>query len=138
MADGRESKFTSTRVAPRSQESPLALDGFCPVTLASNERWQQGDRQWGAIHRGRTYLFTSQRYQQMFLADPDRYSPMLSGYDPVRYVDRQELVPGLRQHGMWFGGKMYLFADEPSLERFSRSPEYFAQRAHDIMMRAGG
>lgn len=135
MTGGRE-RFASTPVAPRSQEPPLALDGFCPVTLEANEKWQQGDRQWGAVHRGRTYLFSSQRCQQVFMADPDRYSPMLSGYDPVRYIQHGETVPGLRQHGMWLHGKMYLFADEPSLERFRRSPDFFAQKAHEIMMRA--
>jgi len=147
MADTRDPRFASTPVRPQRQEPPLALDGFCPVTLALRgntetaiDAWQQGDSQWGAIHRGRTYLFTSQRYQKMFLADPDRYSPMLSGYDPIRYIDRGELVPGLRQHGMWVGGKMYLFADEPSLERFAQSAEsraYYAQKVHEVMMRAG-
>jgi len=138
MPEGHQPpRFTSTPVTSRPQESTLALDGFCPVTLAANEKWQQGDPQWGAIHRGRTYLFTSQRSQKMFLADPDRYSPMLSGYDPVRYIERGEKVPGLRKHGMWFNGKMYLFADELSLDRFWGSPEYFSQKSHESMMSAG-
>ncbi len=116
---------------------PLTMDGFCPVTLAEQERWVKGDPRWGAVHRGRTYLFLSQQHQQRFLADPDRYSPVLSGYDPTRYVNRGELVPGQRRHGMWFRGKIYLFADEESLERFSAAPEGYSQRAHEIMMAAG-
>jgi len=117
--------------------APLTMDGFCAVTLAEQERWVKGDPRWGAVHRGRTYLFLSQQHQQRFLADPDRYSPVLSGYDPTRYVDRGELVPGQRRHGMWFRGKIYLFADEESLDRFSTAPEVYAQRAHEIMMAAG-
>jgi protein disulfide-isomerase len=116
------------------------MDGFCPVTLAEQERWVKGDPRWGAIHRGRTYLFLSQQHQQRFMADPDRFSPVLSGYDPVHYVDRGELVPGQRRHGMWFRGKIYLFADEESLNRFSATPatpEVYAQRVHEIMMSAG-
>jgi YHS domain-containing protein len=38
---------------------------------------------------------------------------------------------------MWFRGKIYLFADEESLERFSAAPEGYSQRAHEIMMAAG-
>jgi YHS domain-containing protein len=38
---------------------------------------------------------------------------------------------------MWFHGKTYLFADEPSLDRFSQAPEFYAQRAHEIMATAG-
>lgn len=117
--------------------APLAMEGFCTVTLSEQERWVKGDPRWGAVHRGRTYLFLSQPHQQRFLADPDRYSPILSGYDPVRYVDRGELVPGQRRHGMWFRGKIYLFADEESLNRFSAAPDVYAQRAHEIMMSAG-
>ena len=113
------------------------MDGFCPVTLLEQERWVKGDPRWGAVHRGCTYLFLSQQHQQRFLADPDRYSPVLSGFDPTRYVDRGELVPGQRAHGMWFRGRTYLFADEQSLDRFSQAPEFYAQRAHEIMMAPG-
>jgi len=134
-SDSRD-QFASTPVAPQLKKSP-ALEGFCPVTLANSITWKQGDVRWGAEHRGKTYLFASPECQREFLADPDRYSPMLSGYDPVRYVERGELVPGLRQHGMWFNGKMYLFSDEPSLSRLWESRDYFAQKTHDIMMSAG-
>lgn len=115
----------------------FCMDGFCPVTLQEQERWVKGDPRWGAVHRGCTYLFLSQQHQQRFLSDPDRYSPVLSGLDPARYVDRGELVPGLRAHGMWFRGKTYLFADEQSLDRFSQAPEFYAQRTHEIMMASG-
>lgn len=123
--------LTSQPAAPPA----LGLDGFCPVTLAQKETWERGDPRWGAIHRGRTYLFTSASHQQQFYADPDRYSPVLSGYDTTRFVEYGEPVEGKRRHGMWFRGKMYLFAEEGSLERFQRSPEYYAQKSHEIMMR---
>jgi YHS domain-containing protein len=38
---------------------------------------------------------------------------------------------------MWFRGKIYLFADEGSLDQFSRNPEHYAQRSHEIMTMAG-
>jgi YHS domain-containing protein/thioredoxin-related protein len=123
--------LTSQPAAPPA----LGLDGFCPVTLAQKETWERGDPRWGAVHRGRTYLFTSASHQQQFLADPDRYSPVLSGYDTTRFVEYGEPVEGKRRHGMWFRGKMYLFAEEGSLERFQRSPEFYAQKSHEIMMR---
>ncbi len=121
--------------APTAPEPKLALEGYCPVSLSQNEAWQLGDRRWGAIHRGRIYLFASPSHQQQFLDDPDRYSPVLSGYDPTKFIDQGEPVEGKRQHGMWFRGRMYLFAEEASLERFQRSPEYYAQKSYEIMMR---
>jgi protein disulfide-isomerase len=115
-------------------QSPPALDGCCPVSLwEQQDKWTKGDVRWGAIHRGRTYLFASESHQQRFLADPDRYSPVLSGYDPIRYVDTGELVPGHRAHGLWYRDKMFLFASEGALDRFTQSPEYYTQRSHEIM-----
>ncbi|TVS19480.1 MAG: DUF255 domain-containing protein [Planctomycetaceae bacterium] len=122
-------------VVPSASEFKLALDGFCPVSLTLRENWQQGDPRWGAYHRGRTYLFASPTFREQFMADPDRYSPVLAGYDPTRFIDHGDPVEGQRQHGMWFRGRMYLFAEEASLERFQRSPDYYAQRSHEIMMR---
>ena len=109
---------------------------FLSCHSAEQERWVKGDPRWGAVHLGRTYLFLSQQHQQRFLADPDRYSPVLSGYDSTRYVDRGELVRDMPAR-MWFRGKIYLFADEEWLDRFSAAPEVYAQRAHEIMMAAG-
>jgi protein disulfide-isomerase len=143
----QEERFASERRAPTAPDvpatanaptgAPTAMDGYCPVTLLEQERWVKGDPRWGAVHRGRTYMFLSQQHQQRFLSAPDRYSPVLSGFDAASYVDRGELVPGLRAHGMWFRGKIYLFATEESLNRFSQAPEFYAQRTYEIMMAAG-
>jgi YHS domain-containing protein len=86
------------------------------------------------MHRGRTYQFASHEAMQKFRSDPDRYSPVLSGFDVVRYVDAAAPAVGRRRHGMWFHGKMYLFSDEASLDRFLRSPEYYEQRAFEVMV----
>ncbi len=126
------------REAPAAyQDAPQAMDGYCPVTLTDEERWQKGSPQWGAIHRGQTYLFASLQQQQRFLADPDRYSPVLVGYDPVRYIDRGEIVPGKRQYGMWYRGKIYLFLDEASLDQFSAKPELYSQKTQESMLNSG-
>jgi len=110
----------------------LGLDGCCPVTLVEQQKWIAGDRRWGANHRGRTYLFVGPEEQQRFLADPDRYAPVLSGYDVVA-AEAGRLVPGLREHGVFFDGHVYLFADEDSLLQFSARPEHFADRAWQAM-----
>jgi len=135
--DNRQQRFVSNPVTPRRQEPPLVLEGFCPVTLQEEDVWRRGDSEWGAIHRGRTYLFGSERHQKRFLDDPDRFSPVLSGYDPVRYIEGGESISGSREHGIWFGGKIFLFTGESSLEQFRIRPDYYAQRAHAIMMKAG-
>jgi protein disulfide-isomerase len=110
---------------------PLGLDGYCPVSLAEKYHWVPGDRRWGAIHRGRTYLFAGPEEQRRFLADPDRYAPLFSGNDIVLAVDLGQVVPGMRQHGIFLlpSGRVFLFASEETLEKFKREPARYGQQA---------
>lgn len=130
---GNPNQFTGTQ--PPSQPgaaapaaSQFALDGFCPVTLVDQGKWQKGDPRWGAVHQGKTYLFASQQGQQQFLASPDRFAPVLSGYDPVRYTETGQLVEGKREHGVFFGNRIFLFADEVALDRFSKHTDFYMAR----------
>ncbi len=107
----------------------LGLDGFCPVQLVENSRWQPGKKAWGAIHRGRTYLFAGEEEQHRFLAHPDRYAPVSSGDDVVLLLEQGRSVSGYREHGLRFDGHVYLFANESTLGRFQSNPRYYAQRA---------
>ncbi len=110
-------------------QSPLALDGFCPVTLAEKQQWVAGDRRWGAIHRGRTYLFSGPEEQRRFFSDPDRYSPAVSGNDIILATEQGQAVPGMREHGVFFGNRIYLFSSEATLERFAKNPNQYANQA---------
>jgi YHS domain-containing protein len=115
---------------------PLGLEGFCPVALTESTRWIKGDVRFGAIHRGRTYLFAAAADQQKFLSNPDKYSPMLSGYDAVKFQEQGQLVDGKRAHGIVHEGQMYLFSDEASLERFCQKPGAFTNTVRQAMANA--
>jgi protein disulfide-isomerase len=109
---------------------PIGLDGNCPVTLIEQKRWTTGSTAYGVVHRGRTYLFLGPQEREKFLTDPDRYSPVLSGVDPVLAVESRATVPGKREFGV-FGadGHVYLFADENSRARFEQNEQYYATQA---------
>jgi len=123
-------------VRPPAPSSPqFAMDGFCPVTLVDQDKWQKGDTRWGAVHQGKTYLFASQQGQQRFLASPSRFAPILSGYDPVRYAETGQLVEGKREHGVRFGDWIFLFADEVALDRFSKHTEFYMARVREASVK---
>ncbi len=113
--------------------APLCLDGFCPVTLCERQQWVQGDRRYGAVHRGRTYLFTGPDEQRRFLSNPDQYAPVISGNDVVLAMDQRQAVPGMREHGVYYGNHVYLFASEASLEKFSKAPAAYANYAAGLL-----
>lgn len=110
---------------------PLALDGYCAVSLsddllAGQRRWMLGNRAHGVIHRERTYLFASGDKAARFFQEPDRYAPVLSGDDVVAAVDESHAVTGKREHGAFFGGRVYLFSSEETLQRFENNPNRYA------------
>ncbi len=115
--------ITQDKLPPGSP--PLAMEGFCPVTLCEKRVWTQGDVLWGAVHRGRTYLFASAADQQKFLQNPDRYSPVLSGLDPVLSLDMGQSINGRREHGVFFGDRIYLFSNEQTLAEFEKNPNRY-------------
>ena len=133
---------------------PIGMDGYCVVTLhVYNQKvaeaqaagvsldptiqgWVKGNKKFGAIHRGRLYLFASTDAQKAFLADPDRYAPALSGYDPVVFNETQKLVDGKRSIGLCYNGQVYVFASEASLQKFMTSPKPFADTVYQAMLRS--
>ena len=113
---------------------PWGLESFCPVSLCEKQKWVKGDRRWGAIHRGRTYLFVGPGEQQRFLANPDRYAPVAAGNDVVLAAEQGQIVPGMRQHGVFYQGRIYLFSSEASLQKFSANPNaYDANRSLEAL-----
>jgi YHS domain-containing protein/thioredoxin-related protein len=114
---------------------PLALDGFCAVTLIEKRVWQLGDKKWGARHLGRIYLFANEEAQKKFLAHPDRYSPVLSGNDPVMRLDHNQDVAGIREHGAFYNDHIYLFVSEETYHRFESNPERYTVDTRQALRR---
>jgi thiol-disulfide isomerase/thioredoxin/YHS domain-containing protein len=131
---------TAPRQAEPSQASAapaahLGLDGFCPVTLVERSRlapqdprcWSRGDPRWGAVHRGMTYLFVGPEEQKRFLENPDRYSPVLSGRDPVWAFDKGQMLDGRREFGIFFENRIYLFSGNETLDAFRQNPRRYVE-----------
>ena len=132
-ASAAPTAMAPTAMAPSQGPSinpPLALDGFCPVTLTEKQQWVAGDRRWGAIHRGRTYLFSGPDEQRRFFKDPD---PLCASRFGQRHhcqpSNRASPVPGQREHGVYFGNRIYLFSSEATLDKFTKNPNQYVNQA---------
>lgn len=107
--------------------TPLALDGFCPVTLVHSQRWQFGDPRCQTVHEGHRYLFASTAEKDLFLSEPRPYVPVCGGNDVVKLVNENLSSPGERQHGLSYNRRIYLFDSEDTLQKFERNPRKYAQ-----------
>ncbi|GAB6167059.1 hypothetical protein JCM19992_30590 [Thermostilla marina] len=109
------------------------VDGYCPVELVENERWVLGDERWAVEHRGRTYLMSGPEQQQKFLANPDRYAPVLSGLDPVAFLDGRQSTAGVTEYCVVYDGRLYMFSSADHLARFRQNPSRYAALARRTM-----
>jgi protein disulfide-isomerase len=137
LAGGFSPSAPAGATAPAARPA-LGLDGYCPVTLKQEQRWVPGDKRYGIVHRGCLYLFAGPAQQQQFWAQPDNYSPALSGIDPVLALDNGATVHGQRDHGVEYNGMVYLFSSESTLQHFSRNPERYAAGVRQAMQVTGG
>jgi len=112
---------------------PLGFDGYCPVSMRNSWKWVPGDPRWGVVHRGRTYWFAGPEEQKQFWTDPDRYTPALSGMDPVLAIDHQQQVPGKREHSLDYDGLFYMFASEATLQQFTANPQRYSAGVRQAM-----
>jgi YHS domain-containing protein len=132
-AQPASAQFRSPQFVEVSKAPPAAIDAFCPVTILESGRWHKGNVQFGAVHGGRTYLFASEQAQQKFLANPQRYAPVLSGCDPVVFAETHQLIDGNHNIGMLIGEKTFFFTSEETRKRFELSPHVYMARAQQAM-----
>jgi thiol-disulfide isomerase/thioredoxin/YHS domain-containing protein len=113
----------------------IAIEGYCPIIL-DEKRWELGNAQFAVRHRGKIYHCSSEAARAAFLADPDRYSPMLSGYDIVRFLESGQVVTGKRQFGCWFGGRVYLFESEMTRQIFDQNVDRYLHQLQSLQASA--
>jgi len=108
---------------------PLGMDGYCPVTVLKENRWQLGSGRFSAVHEGRRYFFADETAKQEFLAIPEHYAPVCSGDDVVKLTLQNVRKPGERRFGIGYGDRIYLFESEDSLQTFLAEPKRFSDTA---------
>lgn len=108
------------------QQAPLALEGYCPVSILDMQKWVKGDPARRAVYDGRTYLFANAKGKQMFDANPAKYIPALGGDCVIALVEKRRRVPGNIRHASFHSGRLYLFSSENAHKRFQADPAKYA------------
>lgn len=115
----------------RIQHLPIALDGYCVVTLLKQDQWKKGLPEHFVAHEGQRYLFVGENEANDFRMDPAAYTPGAQGLDIVTLRDKREVVFGTRHHGVIYRKKIYLFETEESLQKFWDNPATYAESAEN-------
>lgn len=136
------SGFAGTESPAESSFQPdqaeLAMQGFCSVTVITQDRWVEGSPKYGVVHLGKLYLFASEANMNTFLADPIPYTPVLNEIDVVRFFEERKIVPGKREWGLKdpIYNRMFFFADEAAMNHFYNEYERYTDAAIEVMEKA--
>ena len=110
-------------------EVPLALEGFCPVTLCTEERWVSGNPAYSTMYQGHIFRFSSMEALVTFARNPMNYIPVAMGEDIVLMADRNKRVNGNRKFGACFQGRVFLFSSQETFNAFEARPDYYTEIA---------
>lgn len=106
----------------------LGLEGYCPVSVVTQESWIPGNPQITCSHRGRTYRFAGEAEKRAFEANPDWYAPAFSGDDAVLASRQGLVVAGKRAYSAAYKSRLYLFTSPDTRNAFVSNPETYVRR----------
>ena len=110
-------------------EVPLALEGCCPITLCTEERWIAGNPAYCVMYQGHLFRFSTSEALATFAKNPANYVPVAMGEDIVLMVDRNKRVNGNRDFGACYQGRVFLFSSQESFNAFASRPGYYMEIA---------
>ena len=103
----------------------VVFEGYCPVTLVTEERWVRGKSDHRIVSGGRVYHFADAHKMQLFKQSPERYTPVMGGCDPVVWLEQGQRILGRRKHGLFWRSQIVLLASEENLDRFVAAPDRY-------------
>lgn len=122
----RKTPELSSGSTERTQPAPLALEGYCPVSLKTMNKWVKGDPSIQSVFDGHTYYFANEQGKKMFVAGPAKYVPVLGGDCVISLVKMHKRVPGNIRHATLHDGRLFLFANEQAKKMFTADPKAYA------------
>ena len=133
-----ETTSPANQATPTIAQPDVAMQGFCAVTVINENRWVEGKAEYGVIHLGKLYLFSTQQAMSSFLANPTPFTPVLNEIDVVRFFEERKIVKGKREFGVLdpIHNRMFFFADEAALKHFENEYERYTDAALEIMATA--
>lgn len=119
-----ESPNGGTRLTTIERQQPM-LDGYCPVTLWRNRKWEKGSPQFRVEYRDQAYLLASAEDVREFNENPTRYAPRFLGCDPIVVWESDRAVLGSTRFGAFYNDQLFLFTSDENRQAFKADPDRY-------------
>ncbi len=103
-------------------QAGIALSGFDPVAYFAEGRPVGGSASHELQYRGVVWRFASQANKSAFKRDPEIYTPLFGGYDPVA-VAQGRAVDTSPEFFVIRDGHLMMFRNRDTRERLAQQPE---------------
>ena len=110
------------RTAADPAAAGVGLRGYSPVSLIDGRVWVKGDAAFSWYADGVTYHLADAAELSRFRANPEKYAPQLSGFDPHLLSTTGRAVPGRARFGAFYDGKLFLHATDANRRAFMDDP----------------
>ena len=116
-------------VQPKSNRVFISIGNCacnCPVCVIEMKKWIKGDSRFAVVQVGRTYLFPSDEQKQIFIKNPNKYTPALGGKCTVCLVEMGKTMDGSVQFAALHEGRLFLFPGDEQKRMFQKNPAKYA------------
>ena len=110
------------------QGQKVALRGRDVVSFHQSDTSLKGKKEYSAKWDSTTWRFASAQNRDLFLKNPERYTPEFGGYCPVALADNDAKV-GLTRHYTVIDEKLYLNFNRQARKNFRETPKEYIVRA---------
>ncbi|MFO0943481.1 MAG: thioredoxin family protein [Pirellulales bacterium] len=120
-------RTVSSSQAQPAPEQIAALDGYCPVSLRGKQ-WRKGTAQFAVKHRGMVFWLADQACLESFMKQPDYFTPILMGCDPMILLQQGQMQSGSTQFGLFEDrvGPLFFSSAESKAEFLQDFPKNMA------------
>jgi len=122
----------------RSRSKPPAFAGQCLVSAVDDREIVPGSAAFQMTYRGQQLLFRSAEHKDLFLAEPNRYWPMLDGVCAITLLNEDARVNGSLEFAAVFRKRVWLFASEQAMQEFLKEPAEVVDEVAEILNSESG
>jgi YHS domain-containing protein len=106
----------------REVKVPIAMGGYCPVSILNARRWVAGSKQQTVLLDGKLYLFAGEAEKVAFLGNPVAFTPALGGDCVVTATADGTRVRGSIEFSAIHSKRLFLFQGAAEKEQFMLAP----------------
>ncbi len=129
---------TSSKVVPsapigsNNDFEPVALEGYSLVDLIKSEKWTPGKPEFAVVFEGRTYYCSNASQRDEFMANPEKFTPVCRGFDPMLKLQQNRNVDGKVDYCLVYGKKLYVFSSPDTMKQFREHAKQYARQVAEM------